>query len=130
MVKIALATTDGKIVNQHFGKADQFYILEVDEEKMTFQLVEIRQTGSVCQGGEHEDTRLLKVVSALNDCDYVLVSRIGMRARNILEKSGIEAYEIPGVVEESVDQLIRFSRVQKLLTIKNKNEGDLIKWQN
>jgi predicted Fe-Mo cluster-binding NifX family protein len=116
MVKIAVATTDGKIVNQHFGKAEQFYILNVDEEAITYDLTEIRHTGSVCQGGDHEDTRLLEVISALKDCDYVLVSRIGMRARNILEKSGIDAYEIPGVVEESVDKLIRFSMAQGILT--------------
>lgn len=117
MVKIAVATTDGKVVNQHFGKAEKFYILDVDEDAITFELTEIRETGSVCLGGEHEDSRLLEVVSELKDCDYVLVSRIGMRARNILEQSGIEAYEIPGVVEESVDKLIRFSMVQKLLKI-------------
>lgn len=117
MVRIAVASTDGKIVNQHFGKADQFYIIDADEESIMFQLTEIRQTGSVCQGGEHEDSRLLEAVSKLSDCDYVLVSRIGMRARNVLEESGIEAYEIPGVIEESVDKLIRFSMVQKLLTI-------------
>lgn len=31
MAKIAVASTDGKVVNQHFGRADTFYILETDE---------------------------------------------------------------------------------------------------
>ena len=115
MVKIAVASKDGKVVNQHFGRADKFYILEVDEEIAGFKLSEKRSIVPVCHHGDHESDQMKQAVSNLSDCQYVLVSRIGMRARNELETLGVEAYEIPGIIEESVDKLIRYIRVQKLL---------------
>lgn len=116
MVKIAVASTDGKIVNQHFGRADRFYILETDEDTAEFRLAEERRAVPVCHSGDHEENQMKEAVRNVSDCQYVLVSRIGMRARNELEVLGVEAYEIPGTIDESVDKLIRYIKVQKLLT--------------
>lgn len=115
MVKIAVASTDGKVVNQHFGRANKFYILETDEDTAEFKLSEERNAVPVCHGGDHEENQMKQAVSNLSDCQYVLVSRIGMRARNELETLGIEVYEIPGVIDEAVDKLIRYIKIQKLL---------------
>lgn len=117
MVKIAAASTDGIVVNQHFGRADKFFILETDEDTAEFTLLEERSTVPVCHGGDHSDTQMKEAVQNLSDCQYVLVSRIGMRARNELETLGITAFEIPGMIEESVDKLIRYIKVQKLLEL-------------
>lgn len=116
MVKIAVASTDGKIVNQHFGRADKFLILETDEDTAEFKLIEQRDVVPICDGGNHEENQMKRAVHNLSDCQYVLVSRIGIRARNELETQGLEAYEIPGIISESVDKLIRYIKVQKLLT--------------
>lgn len=116
MVKIAVASTDGKVVNQHFGRADSFLILEADEDTAQFKLAEQRNAVPVCHGGDHEDQQMKEAVSNLSDCQYVLVSRIGVRARNELEALGLAVYEIPGIISESVDKLIRYIKVQKLLT--------------
>ena len=115
MVRIAVASTDGKLVNQHFGKADRFYILEADENTAEFILAEERNTVPVCSNGDHEEGRMRRAAKGLSDCGYVLVSRIGMRARNELETWGLKVYEIPGMIDESVDKLIRYMQVQKLL---------------
>lgn len=116
MVKIAVASTDGKVVNQHFGRADSFLILEVDEDTAQFKLAEQRNAVPVCHRGDHEEYQMKEAVKNLSDCQYVLVSRIGVRARNELEALGLEVYEIPGIISESVDKLIRYAKVQKLLT--------------
>ena len=115
MVKIAAASTDGKLVNQHFGRADRFYILEVEEDSAEFTLVEERNAVPVCRNGDHEEDSLRQAAKGLSDCDYVLVSRIGMRARNELEAQGLKVYEIPGVIGESVDQMIRYIQLQELV---------------
>ncbi|MBD5543356.1 MAG: dinitrogenase iron-molybdenum cofactor biosynthesis protein [Lachnospiraceae bacterium] len=115
MVRIAVASTDGKLVNQHFGRADRFYILETEEDTAEFKLAEERNTVPVCVNGDHEENQMEQAASNLSDCQYVLVSRIGMRARNELEARGLKVYEMPGIIEESVDKLIRYIKVQKLL---------------
>lgn len=114
MVKIAVASTDGKLVNQHFGRADKFYILEADEDTAKFKLIEKRNGVPVCIDGDHEENQMKKAVNNLSDCQYVLVSRIGIRARNELEAFGLEVYEIPGIIGESVDKLIRYIKVRRL----------------
>lgn len=114
--RIAVASTDGKVVNQHFGKADIFYILEADTtETDKFEVVEIRKTGAFCEGGEHSDVRLREVIENINDCGYVLVSRIGQRAQNEVEAAGIQVYELPGIISESVEELLKHIEIQNLI---------------
>ncbi|MGI6108435.1 MAG: NifB/NifX family molybdenum-iron cluster-binding protein [Eubacteriaceae bacterium] len=115
MVKIAAASTDGKLVNQHFGKTDIFYILNADEESGSIELEEERHVVPVCSNGDHEDNRLTETIQQISDCQYVLVSRIGGRAGQKLERQGITACELPGIITESVDKLLRYTKVQRLL---------------
>ena len=117
MVRIVVASTDGKLVNQHFGRTDKFYILDTDEELVDYEFIEERHTKPVCYNGDHEQSQMKESISKLSDCQYVIVSRVGMRARNELETCGIDVYEIPGIIEESVNKLIRYIKVQKLLTL-------------
>ncbi len=120
MVRIAAASTDGKLINQHFGRADRFYILETDEETAQYSLSDIRENIPVCSGGNHDDSQMRELVKSLSDCRYVLVSRIGRQAENELAAFGITAYEIPGVIGESVDKLIRYIKAQELFGFQNK----------
>jgi len=113
--KIAVASTDGKVVNQHFGKADQFYIIEVDDESR-YELIELREIPPVCQGGDHDDDDAIqRNVKALSDCQYVLVSRIGQRAENELEKHGISVYVIPDMIEDALNKLISYVEINNMI---------------
>lgn len=114
MVKIAVASTDGKLVNQHFGRADTFYILNADEKTSEYELAEIRIVVPVCERGDHDENRMKEAASKFADCDIILAGKIGSRARNELEELGIEVFEIPGIIEESVDKLVRYRKVQAL----------------
>jgi len=112
--KIAVASTDGKVVNQHFGKADQFYIIEVDEDNR-YELVELRKLPPVCQGGDHDDDAIQRNVKSLSDCQYVLVSRIGQRAENELEGQGISVYIIPDIIEDALNKLISYVEINNMI---------------
>lgn len=112
--KIAVASTDGKVVNQHFGKADQFYIIQVDDENK-FELVEIRKLAPICQGGDHDDDAFGDHVRLLSDCAYVLVSQIGRRAEYELESQGIGAYVLPDLIENSINKLISYLEIDKMI---------------
>lgn len=109
--KVAAASSDGIVVNQHFGRADIFYIYEVTETGK-YRLLETRTVTPVCSGGNHKDNELRDNVSKLKDCKYILVSRIGIGAANAVEQSGITPMELPGMIEESIDKLITYEQLQ------------------
>ncbi len=112
--KIAVATSDGIVVNQHFGRADAFRIYDVNEDN-TVHFAEERKVVPVCQAGTHEDTKMRENCRSLSDCKYVLASRIGQGAINALEHQGVSPMELPGVIEESIKRLIAYDEVQALL---------------
>lgn len=112
--KIAIASSDGKLVNQHFGRCPVFHIIEADSlGKIHF--IESRSQKPVCEGQEHDERRLEEAAEMLQDCDYVLVGRIGSRAHQVLAEHGVEAFEIPGIITESVKELIAYIEIQNLL---------------
>ena len=51
----------------------------------------------------------------MSDCRYLLVSRIGQGAAGVLEQHGIMAYELPGILEESVQKLQSYLEIQSML---------------
>lgn len=114
LYRIAVASTDGKVVNEHFGRAKQFIILEIGDEGK-YQTVELRKLPVVCEGGNHDNEALRTNVEALSDCRYVLVSRIGQGAENALEEKGISAYVIPDIIEDAVNKLISYVEINKMI---------------
>lgn len=111
--KVAVASSDGIVVNQHFGRAKTFYIYEV-EGKGQHGLLEIRSVVPVCHGGNHDDKELRNNIHKLKDCKYILVSRIGTVAANLVEQSGIVPMELPGMIEDSIGKLITYEQLQSL----------------
>lgn len=111
--KIAVASSDGIVVNDHFGRAKDFYIYQIeDEEQIRFR--EKRSVIPVCECGNHDHEKLKTNLEKMKDCKYLLVSRIGSGAADMAAELGIESYEIPGMIEESIEQLIKYIKVKKL----------------
>lgn len=111
-IRIAIASSDGIVVNNHFGKAKTFYIYQVTNKEVA--LLEQRQVEPVCDGGNHDEERLRENLKILSDCDYLLVSRIGEGARRTASSMGIASFEIPGMIEQSIEQLIKYIKIQKM----------------
>ena len=103
--RIAVATTDGKVVNQHFGKADKFYIIEIKQDN-TWELVNILEVEPICNQNNHDEDMLNQLVRRLEDCKYVIVSQIGYGAETALNVAGIKAYSIRDEVTNAVNWLI------------------------
>ena len=60
--RIAIASTDGIVVNQHFGHAERFHIIELDAETEKYEYTETREAERVCQGHYHHDSSFDKVI--------------------------------------------------------------------
>ncbi len=103
-MKVAFATTDGKNVDEHFGRAGMFAIYEITEEDRHF--VEIRKfadgmdksvTDTKDIGPLHDSAVQIKV-DRLADCKLVYLTEIGGPSAARLVKKGI----MPMKVREQV----------------------------
>jgi len=101
--RIAVASTDGKTVNRHFGAAPQFLILDVDNDVIVF--VELRKNVQPCRRGQHSDDLLLSSVLLLSDCRTVLVSRAGPAAAVLLDRHNIDVIECGGFITDIIARL-------------------------
>ncbi|MBQ8515442.1 MAG: dinitrogenase iron-molybdenum cofactor biosynthesis protein [Ruminococcus sp.] len=111
--KIAAASSDGIVVNQHFGHANAFLIYEVKDSEIR-RTDEIRTVHPICSGGNHNDEQLIENIRRFQDCKYILVSKIGMRAAAQAEQLGITPMELPGLIEESIRRVMAFEQIQNL----------------
>lgn len=112
--RIGVASSDGIVVNRHFGRADSFLIIEVNDNGQ-YSLVDRRYISPVCEGGSHDDGRLNEAVEQLKDCRYILVSRIGQGAECALEQRKITAFELPGMIDESLKKAVEYIKIQNLI---------------
>lgn len=111
--KVAAASSDGIVVNRHFGRADTFYIYEVNETG-EYGLCEKRTVEPICHGGNHDDNELCKNVDSLRDCQYVLVSKIGPGAAMLLEQAGIATMELPMFIDDAIQKVHSYKKIQEL----------------
>ena len=71
-MKVAFASTDKIHVNQHFGRAEEFYIWNIGPEEAEFSGVV-----QVSTAGDDEADRIETRCSGLADCALVYVAEIG-----------------------------------------------------
>ncbi|MCD8355334.1 MAG: hypothetical protein LUE11_01990 [Clostridia bacterium] len=110
-LRVAAASTDGKVINEHFGHASRFHVFELDEDG--FRFVESRTVQPCCNGGEHSIESFEKVAAVLADCTAILVAKIGEGAASFLETKGLTVFESPFLIEKVLDKLVN----EKLLEV-------------
>jgi nitrogen fixation protein NifX len=104
--RVAVATNDGKFINQHFGRAQEFLIFDISEpDGNSYSFVERRQVTPPCVYQQHDDHQLAAAVALLADCRAVLVSRIGQTALTLLAAQGVTALEAPAFVDDALVKL-------------------------
>ena len=60
------------------------------------------------------ESRLRENLEKLKDCRYLLVSRIGGGAAAAAEDAGIIPMELAGLIEDSIEELIKYRKLQSL----------------
>jgi nitrogen fixation protein NifX len=88
-MKIAVASSDGKTVDQHFGQACHFLIFQMGNGGLEF--IELREK-SKRPIYDHE-YRWRRGFEILKDCRVVFCRRIGEEPRQKLQEIGIEVVE-------------------------------------
>jgi len=107
--RVAVASRDGIVVHQHFGKATHFQIYEVANGHYTY--IETRENDPSCRPGEDHFTMHNRTLDKLNDCNAVIVSQIGPGAAEILDLRGIKHFTMRECIDESLRRLIESGKL-------------------
>ncbi len=98
-MKIAAVSDDGETISQHFGRAQFYVVITVEDGRVTGR--EIRQKISHTHfAGEHHhrhghgfdpaaQSRHARMVAAIADCDVLLARGMGAGAYESLRQAGI-----------------------------------------
>jgi nitrogen fixation protein NifX len=113
-MKVAFATTDGKNIDEHFGRAGMFAIYEITEgghrfvemrkfaDGMDKAVVDTRDTGPL------HDSAVQNKVDKLADCKLIYLTEIGGPSAARLVKKGIMPMKMKEIVsiENALGQLL------------------------
>lgn len=103
-IRVAVASTDNIVINQHFGHTKHFYIYDI-LGKDEYEFIEDRCVSPPCSFGEHDQNMLEEAVRTILDCQYILCYRIGAGASGLLLEHGIHSYEMGDYITSSFKQL-------------------------
>ena len=101
-VKIAFASSTGLFVDEHFAKADVFYIFVKSADKFIFDEKRICR----CPAG-HYTKAFGTIIDLLSDCEAIFVNKIGAGAAHYLIEKGVRVFDAPYPVEAVLDQVIK-----------------------
>lgn len=103
-MRVAVGSSDGKVINQHFGHAKQFLIFDIDENG-NIEFIEIRDNIPLCCGGNHTSNGIKNTLDILKDVQIVVVSQIGPGASQSLLSNGIEPFVMPIFINEALEKI-------------------------
>ncbi|MDR2492603.1 MAG: hypothetical protein LBD25_03990 [Coriobacteriales bacterium] len=106
---LAVTTRDGKVVQEHFGHARHFHIVEIDEHGYRYR--ETRTSVPLCQGelpqeAPHSYERFKPVLELLADCEALVTAQIGPGAAAQLLASGLRVFEGRGLVTDILNEIV------------------------
>jgi predicted Fe-Mo cluster-binding NifX family protein len=115
--RIAVTTRDGKVVQEHFGHARHFHIVDLDDDG--YRYLESRELRPLCPGepgashscqvepgASHSVERFGPALELLADCDAVVTAQIGPGAAAHVIAGGLRVFEGRGFVDEILQQII------------------------
>lgn len=113
--KIAFASSNGIDINEHFSRANFFYIYEVHGDNWyKSECREINKTQELDRHGELEE-----IIRQLDDCSVVMAEKIGPYAKRVIERNKVDSYVISTQIRYAIIRLINYNR-----KFQNKNRSE------
>ncbi|QAT50409.1 hypothetical protein EQM14_11910 [Caproiciproducens sp. NJN-50] len=116
-IKVAVTSSDGKRIDQHFGHCMNFSIAEINQEDSSWKMVDSRKTARTCHEFSHDAEQVEQVVDSLSDCDYLLTYRIGYYPNLLFSSKGIQCVETPTeepvTIEQGIARLLSITQSMK-----------------
>lgn len=105
---IAVASKDGKEINQHFGHAERFLIYDVESGEA--KLVDEKKVERYCSYDQDHPLRapLLKAIAdALHGCSAVVCAQIGQGPQMEMERLGLDTFVADGAIKATLVELAK-----------------------
>ena len=105
---IAVASKDGKEIDQHFGHAERFLIYDVEGSEAT--LVDEKKVERYCSYDAEHPLRgnlLDNIAEALAGCRAVLCAQIGQGPQMEMERRGIDTFVVEGPIRPTLVELAK-----------------------
>jgi nitrogen fixation protein NifX len=97
-ILIGIVSTDGKNINEHFGRARDFYIYEINGNEINF--IEKREISGA--EGKWEI-----YYESLKDCSYIFAGAAGVHPVNFFAQKGIRVASGEGNIEKALKGFIK-----------------------
>jgi nitrogen fixation protein NifX len=99
---IAFASSEGKLIDQHFGWSKKFYLYQVDEYTSKF-INEIESSDEP----EEEKAKLEYKIGTIDDADIMYCTQIGPTASKMVQSAGIHPVRVQEgeVIAEAISNL-------------------------
>jgi nitrogen fixation protein NifB len=94
--RVAVATYEGVLVNQHLGMAEYLAVYEINKDGFCF----VGRRRMPARGGG--DARWEALANMLSDCRALLAAGIGQRPVEVLTDKGLNIYEVEGLIEDAL----------------------------
>lgn len=103
---IAVATKNGKEINQHFGHAERFLIYDVTDAEV--RLVDEKKVERYCNYDEAHPLRghvLRGMAAALQGCSAIACSQVGPAPQEEMARLGFPVYALEGEIKPALVDL-------------------------
>lgn len=126
-VRVAVASTDGRSIDQALQEVSSFHVYDVALEGPRF--VEVRTAAgasSLADSGGAHDLKAEEVLDLISDCSLLVVKSLGFEAGGKIQIGWLTVYEGNMPVEKALQKLSRsplFRMVLRGGTERSKNEG-------
>ncbi len=107
---IAVTSSDGILVDIHFGKADRFLVFDVadtGEPALRYEVQAPRYCGGTGPGHDLMEHKLAAIAEGLGACRVVVTAMIGEAPRQELERQGIEVICVSGSISDVLKEVIK-----------------------
>ena len=124
-MKIAIASSDGKIVDQHFGETCHFLIFKMGKGGLEFLELREKSKRPIYDNPIYDhEYRWKRGLEILKDCRVIFCRRIGDEPRQKLQEMGIEVVEsknetIPNAITGYLASLIQRIKSNKKMEDQN-----------
>jgi predicted Fe-Mo cluster-binding NifX family protein len=105
---IAVASRNGRDIDQHFGHAERFLIYDVEEKSVN--LVDEKKVERYCSMEPNHPLRgdlLRKIADTLTGCRAIACARIGESPLMEMERLGIDVFAVEGPIRKSLIEMAK-----------------------
>ena len=104
--KIAVGSSDGNIIDEHFGTTFQFLIYEINGKE--YKLIKTIESEYSNDCAKHHINNFSEIINKIGDCRAVLVDKIGPSASKALKIKNIDSFSIYEYVETALSKLVAY----------------------